>query len=111
MVEQSKAIAALVAANPDVKAPGPTDQAGVAEALQDKASRQRSLKDFGAAWLLGVRNFFPIAAFRDDDFMAHYLDLKKSGNDVVTPPTVPELPTSAGLKGCNSACFYQQSCF
>ena len=78
--ELRKATAALVAANPDVKAPGPTDQAGVAEALRDKASRQQSLKDFGAAWLLSVKDFFPLAAYQDEEFMLHYYDLKRPGN-------------------------------
>ncbi|DBA84781.1 TPA: hypothetical protein ACH3X1_005820 [Trebouxia sp. C0004] len=50
------------------------------QALRDKASRQQSLKDFGAAWLLGVKDFFPLAAYQDEEFMLYYYDLKRPGN-------------------------------
>ena len=108
LAELRSVVTALAAASPaavDTKIPGPTDEAGVAERLRDKASLQQAVKDYGLPWLFEVKEkgLFPAAALRDDDFMEYYLELRKSGTVITpalpAPSTSGTLPFAAALAG------------
>lgn len=81
------------------KTPGPTDEAGVAEKLRDKASLQQAVKDHGLPWLFEVKEkgLFPAAFLRDDDFMECYLELRKSGTVVAPSTSADELASATHL--------------
>lgn len=87
----------------DAKISGPTNKAGVAKELRDKASLQQAFKDYRLPWLFEVKEkgLFPSVALRDDDFWEYYLELRKSGTVVTpaspAPSTSSTLPFAAAL--------------